>query len=195
MTRKIQALLLAGLLPLAGTAMAQSVSQVSYPRIDVTGFQPSTTALVTAIGKVQQTTGGRVLEIRYAEVNGEAGFHAVVAKGDSVQFMHLEQKSGRLTPIDEHTTPDWMLNWRNKADVHFAESAKVPLVQAIENAEQQDNNAPAIAAGIARSASNPTSEVHAYNVLLDMSGTERRLAVDDKTGQVIADPQALAAWL
>jgi len=171
------------------------VAQASYPKIDVTGFQASTTSLVNAIGKVQQMTGGRVLEIRYADVNGEAGFHAVVAKGDTVQFMRLEQKSGRLTPVDQHSTPDWMLSWRNKADVHFAETAVVPLAQAIQTAEQQDNNAPAIAAGIARGASNPTSDVHAYNVLLDMAGNERRLAVDDNTGQVIADPQALAAWM
>ena len=78
--------------------------------------------------------------------------------------------------------------------MRFAQSAKVPLSQAILTAEQADDNAPAIAAGIARSASNPESDVHAYNVLIDADGTTRRVSVDDSTGQIISDPGMLSDW-
>ena len=53
---------------------------------------------------------------------------------------------------------------------------------------------PAIAAGIARSAANPDTSVHAWNVLIDNNGVAKRVAVDDATGQIIGDPQALAGW-
>jgi hypothetical protein len=74
--------------------------------------------------------------------------------------------------------------------VHFAEGASVSLSAAVLTAERS-KNAPAVAAGIARSASNPTSEVQAYNVMLDMDGSARRVAVDDSSGEVISDPSAL----
>jgi uncharacterized membrane protein YkoI len=74
-----------------------------------------------------------------------------------------------------------------------AEQAQTPLAQAIRTAEQA-RNAPAVAAGIARGASNPGADVQAYNVLVDQNGTVRRVSVDASTGQVIADPQALAGW-
>ena len=48
--------------------------------------------------------------------------------------------------------------------------------------------------GIARSASSPESDVHAYNVLVAVDGRASRVAVDDSTGQVIADPSALSGF-
>lgn len=84
-----------------------------------------------------------------------------------------------------------MLGWRSRADVHFVERARVSLASAIRTAEKSQHGAPALAAGIARSASNPDSGVHAYTVLLDVDGAVRSVSIDDSTGEVIANPGAL----
>lgn len=65
------------------------------------------------------------------------------------------------------------------------------MSQAILTAEKAGNGAAALAAGIARSASNPDSEVQAYTVLLDARGKVRSVSIDIANGEVIADPSAL----
>ncbi len=194
MKNSVLAILLAGVLPLAGPALAQSVAQPGYAKGNIAAFHGTAASLPDAISKIEHATGGKVVEIRFTDVGGVPGYHVVVAKGGDVQFMHLEAPTGRLTAIQETTLPAWMLNWRGRADLRFAETAKVPLSDAIRTAEQADDNAPAIAAGIARSASNPDSDVHAYNILLDRDGAVHRRAVDSATDQVIADPGALSEW-
>jgi hypothetical protein len=174
-------------------ALAQQVAQPAYEQDDISSFHGNADSLPSAIGKIERATGGKVIEIRFSS-HGTLGYHVVVAKGGEIKFMHLEAVSGKLTPIQENTLPVAMLKWRGKADVHFAETAKVPLADAIDTAELADDHSPAIAAGIAQSASNPDSDVHAYNILTVRHGTTRRRAVDSVTGQVIADPSALADW-
>jgi hypothetical protein len=125
------------------------------------------------------------------------GYHAVAIKSGQVVYVFIEERSNRYGSfefINERSRPGWMLNWKQEADIHFAESAKVSLVNAIHKAEEANNNAPAIAAGIARSASNPTGDVHAYNVLIDRDGGIQRIAVDVSNGEIIADPRALGDW-
>jgi hypothetical protein len=195
MRNEIRGALFVGLLlALAGVASAQGVAQSRYFNGDIAAFHGTPDSLINAIHKVENLTGGRVIEIRFAEKDGMPGYHIVMVKGGEITFIRLEEQSGKVLQIDEASTPVWMLNWRGKADVHFAETAKVPLSQAILTAEQADNNAPAIAAGIARSASNPNNAVHAYNVLIDADGTTRRFAIADSNGGVIADPGALSGW-
>jgi hypothetical protein len=46
-------------------------------------------------------------------------------------------------------------------------------------------------AGVARSASNPNSDVHAYMIGILKNGDLQSVAVDSKTGAVIANPSAL----
>ena len=86
-----------------------------------------------------------------------------------------------------------MLKWQQKIDVQLASKANVSLSQAVHTAESQIGAA-ALAAGIARSASNPNSDVHAYNVLLDDNGSIKRIAVDSSTGEIISDPGQLDSW-
>jgi uncharacterized membrane protein YkoI len=173
-------------------ALAQQVSQPAYAQGDISAFHGTANSLPSAIAKIEGGTGGKVVEIRFSGANGMPGYHAVVAKGGQVQFMYLEPQSGKLTVAQENVVPVAMLKWRGKADVGFAETAKVPLSAAIQTAEQADGNSPAIAAGIARSASNPDSAVHAYNVLIVRDGNVRRRAVDSDTGEIISDPSALS---
>jgi uncharacterized membrane protein YkoI len=193
MRSRTLSIVLAGVLPFVSPlALAQHVAQPAYDKDDVSSFHGTADSLPSAIGKIEGATRGKVIEIRFAGGNGMPGFHVVVAKGGEIQFMHMEAQSGKLTTTQENMVPVAMLKWRGKADVHFAETAKVPLSDAIHTAEQGDGNAPAIAAGIARSASNPSSDVHAYNILIIRDGVVRRRAVDSDTGEVIADPSALA---
>jgi uncharacterized membrane protein YkoI len=85
-----------------------------------------------------------------------------------------------------------MLNWRGKADVHYAKAATVSLSTAIRTAQQSRNGAPAAAAGLARSVGNADSDVQAYSVPLDDRGSVRSVSIDISTGEVIADPSALS---
>jgi uncharacterized membrane protein YkoI len=193
MRSRTLSVILAGVLPfISPLALAQQVAQPAYEQGDISSFHGTADTLPSAIGKIEGATGGKVVEIRFAGSNGMPGFHVVVAKGGKVQFMHMEAQSGKLTTTQDNMVPVAMLKWRGQADVGFAEKAKVPLSTAIQTAEQGDNNAPAIAAGIARSASNPSSDVHAYNILIVRDGTVRRRAVDSNTGEVIADPSTLS---
>jgi uncharacterized membrane protein YkoI len=195
MTSRTLSIILAGVLPfISPLALAQQVAQPAYQKEDISSFNGTADSIPSAISKIEAGTGGKVIEIRFSSSGGTPGYHVVVAKGGQVQFMHLEAQSGKLTTTQDNMVPTAMLKWRGRADVGFAEKAKVPLSTAIQTAQQADDNAPAIAAGIARSASNPTSEVHAYNVLIVRDGNVQRRAVDSDTGQVIADPSALSEF-
>jgi hypothetical protein len=108
--------------------------------------------------------------------------------------MHLDMQGGNELQLQAVSAPAWMMKWTQRQDVKDVRKAAVPLDRAIVVAERANADAPAVAAGIAPSASNPDSDVKAYNVLLDVSGRAKRVAVDSSTGQVIADPQALSGW-
>jgi uncharacterized membrane protein YkoI len=183
-------LLLISLLPVANVTLAQSVAQPGSINGDISAFHGDQNTLVNAIQATEQSTGGRVLDIRFSNANGMPAYHAVVLKGTQVQFFRLETPSKHVVELDASSTPVWMLPWRAKADVHYAKTATVSLSSAIRTA-QQSKGAPAAAAGIARSASNPDSDVHAYTVLLDDGGRVRSVSVDSSSGEVISDPSAL----
>jgi uncharacterized membrane protein YkoI len=181
-----------GVLCLPCVILAQTVSQVpNYPAADIAAFHGNQQTLTSAIQKVQQTMGGKVVEIRFSVSDGAPGYHTVVAKGGQVQLAFLDHSSKKVVTVNTH--PDWALKWQQRTDVQLAESARISLSQAI-TAAQMSKSAPAIAAGIARSASNPTSDIHAYNVLLDDGGSVKRVAVDSSTGEIIEDPASLEAW-
>jgi len=189
---RVATVAIAATLPLAGVALAQSVAQSSSTKADIASFKGNPQTLIRAIRHIEQASGGRVIDIRYTSAGDMSGYQAVVAKDGQINFFRVEHDGGNVLTIDEKSTPVWMLSWRGKADVRFADHAPVPLTAAITTAEKAYSNSPAVAAGIARSASNPESTVHAYNVLLDIQGSARRVAVDDSTGQIIEDPQALS---
>jgi uncharacterized membrane protein YkoI len=180
------------LTPLANVALPQSVAQPSSIKGDVSAFHGNQETLVKAIQVTEQATGGRVLDIRFSNANGVPAYHAVVVKGGQVQFFKIEEVSKHVIELDASSRPVWMLNWQGKADVRYAKQAPVSLSNAIRTAEQSQNGAPAAAAGIARSASNPGSDVHAYTVLLVVGGNVQSVSVDSSSGQVISDPGALS---
>jgi len=183
-----------GAILFAGSALGQSVAQSARSSVDLANFHGTKNTLINAIRDIQKSGGGRVIEIRYTESDGNPGYHVVLARRGHVQFIHVEKLSNSVTLVDASSRPVWMLNWRRKEDVRLAEHAPVSLAKAIRTAEEANNGAPAFAAGIARSASNPDSDIHACNILLDVNNSPLRVAVDDSTGEIIADPRALADW-
>jgi uncharacterized membrane protein YkoI len=192
MSKPTLGIALAALLALsAGAAAAQSVTQPPRPAADMKGVTGAPGSLAGMIGAIERTTGGRVIEIRLTNADAMPGFHAVVARGGRVIFVRIAGQADAVE-LDGSSVPDWMLHWRDRTDVKLAEEAKVSLADAIRTAEQNAEGAPAVAAGIAPTASNPTSDVQAYNVLVDRHGAVQRVAVDDETGDVIANPRALA---
>jgi uncharacterized membrane protein YkoI len=176
----------------AYTGLAQSVAQPDSIKSSISQFHGDQNTLLNALNATEQASGGKVIDIRFSYPNGKPTFHSVILKGGQVQFFKIEQLQQNVVELDASSRPVWMLNWRGKADVHFAKQATVSLSQAIRAAEQANNGAPAVAAGIARSASNPDSEVHAYTVLLDVRGDVRSVSIDITNGEVIADPSALS---
>jgi hypothetical protein len=179
---------------LATGAIAQSISQHSNAVAGMSAFKGDLNTLPSKIKTVEDVTGGRVLEIRYTNKGGMPGYHVVVAKGDSVVFMQSMAESRDVVEITGSDKPDWMLKWGSKAQLAAAKAAKVPLADAVRTAENSGFPAPAVAAGIARSANNVESDVSGYNVLLLRGGDFHRVLIDTGTGQIIGNPRALEAW-
>jgi uncharacterized membrane protein YkoI len=195
MKRTIPLLLCVCLSSWTNIALAQQVSQPAFTNADIGAFHGNDNTLVNAIALIEQSTGGKVIDIRFSNTtNGMPGYNVVVVKAAQVQFFHFEERAKRVTELDASSKPVYMLNWRGKSDVHFAVQAQVSLSTAVQTAEQSQPGAPAMAAGIARSASNPDSDVHAYNVLLNRGGSVKRVVVDSATGEVISDPSALSSF-
>jgi uncharacterized membrane protein YkoI len=175
----------------ANVTLAQSVAQPASIKGDISAFHGDQDTLVNAIQAAEQSTGGKVLDIRFSNANDMAGYHVVVVKGGQVDFFKVEPGSNHVMQLDADSKPVWMLNWRGKTDVQEAKQATVSLSNAVRTAEQSQNGAPAAAAGIARSASNPDSKVHAYTVLVVLGGRVQSVSVDSSSGEVISDPSAL----
>jgi uncharacterized membrane protein YkoI len=179
---------------MAPTAWARGVAQPSFYSGDVAAFHGDRQTLIDAVQALHESSGSRVVDIRFARKDGAPGYQVVLQKDGRFTYLHIEEPSQRVMAIDSANAPDWMLSWTQRAQLRFDRKATVSLAQAISIAEAAHNNAPAIAAGIATSASNPSSDVHAYNVILDIDGHASRVAVDGTTGQIISDPQALSDW-
>jgi hypothetical protein len=179
---------------LATAASAQSVAMPPHPDINTTGFKGDANTLSDAVKSVEAASGGRVVEIRYNNVSGTPGYDIVVERGSKVSFQRFSNAGDGPFVVTGVTQPAWMLDWANRKDVSLVSKAKVSLPVAIRTAEAATLSGPAVAAGIAKSASNPTSLVHAYNIAVLRDGRLRRIAVDSDTGEVIANPGALAAW-
>jgi hypothetical protein len=182
--------IVAGATLCAAGASAEPVSQKPYPKIDLTGWGGDAATLTRVIQQIEATSGGRVVDIHYITRGGAPGFRTVVAKDGGVTFV-TASLDGQTEDMSSAPVPDRMLKWKARSDVGHALQATVPLAAAIRTAEEEGEG-PAVAAGIASSASNPTADVQAYNVLINHDGYVHRIAVDIRSGQVIQNPRALA---
>jgi uncharacterized membrane protein YkoI len=181
----------AALLAAASTAPAQAVGQSRSYTGDIAAFRGNDTTLIKAIQAVHSVNGARVVDIRYGRQDSIPGYRIVLQQNGRYTFMRIDERNGQVVAIDATNAPDWTLNWEKRTRLRMDRKAMVPLAQAIRTAEKANGDAPAVAAGIAKSASNSESDVYAYNVILDMNGQAKRVAVDARTGEIISDPGAL----
>ena len=178
----------------AAPALAQSVDQGAHVNLNLAGFSGDPGALPSAITAIEGASGGKVVEIRFNNVGGVPGYDVVVAKGSQISFQRFAKPSDGLITLTDKTEPAWMLKWRAREDVSLVSAAKVSLADAVRTAEAQRGGAPAIAAGMAKSATGANTDVKAYNVAILKDGVQHRVAIDSATGEVIANPRMLAAW-
>ena len=178
----------------AAPAIAQSVDQPAYTKLNLAGFSGDPGALPSAIDAIEAASGGKVVEIRFNNVGGVPGYDVVLARGSQITFERFAKPGQGLITLSGETKPAWMLNWTAREDVTLVRTAKVKLADAVRTAEAARGNAPAAAAGIAKSAAGANTDVKAYNVAIIQDGRQHRVAVDSATGEVIANPRMLAAW-
>ncbi|MDB5364915.1 MAG: hypothetical protein JWM77_842 [Rhodospirillales bacterium] len=144
------------------------------------------TSLSDAVAKIEEGTGGRIVEIRWLHGPGQ-GYEAVVSpKQDApVIYMRLNPLTAQLVTLRLEALPQWMVPWKVRQDVKTVWQAKVKLADAIETAQQYHNGA-AIHAAIAKP-KMPNIDLIAYQMVLANNGTLKRTAVDAVTGRVIID--------
>jgi hypothetical protein len=186
------ALATVGGLVAGASTFAQTFTVNSKFVINVTGFNGGPNTLPDAVAAIE---GGRdstrVAAIAYNNNAGTRGYGIITVQGSKLTLFRLEAPNGRAVEISEKVAPPWMLNWRNQKRAAIVRTAKVSLADAIRKAEASEDGAPAVVAGIARSAANSSSDVHAYMVGILKKGNLRRVAVDSETGSVIEDSSAL----
>ena len=189
-------LALATVSSLAGGAstFAQTLTVNPNFAIDVTGFSGEPKILPDAVSNIESLNRGRVAAIAYNNVAGTPGYGVIiVAKGGSdITFWRLDKPTGQGVELTGASVPSWMMTWRNQRRATAVGDAKVSLADAIRTAEASQGGAPAVVAGIARSAAKPSSDVHAYMVGILKDGKLLPVAVDSDTGQRIGNPEVLA---
>jgi hypothetical protein len=173
-------------------ALAQTLTVTPNFVIDVTGFNGDLNSLANAASNVESLSDARVAAIAYNNVAGTPGYGVILVRGSNVTFKRLDKPNGKPIAVTGLSIPKWMMTWRTQRRAAVVAAAKVSLADAIRTAEASEHNTPAVVAGIARSASDPTTDVHAYMVGILRSGDLHTVAVNSATGSVIENPSALA---
>ena len=175
----------------AAPIFAQTLKVNKNVSIDVTGFSGDPKTLPDAVTHIESLNGGRVAAVTFNNVAGTPGYAAIVLKGSDVRFWRLDKPTSQAVELTGTSVPSWMLNSWDQRRAAAVKVAKVSLADAIRTAEASQQGAPAVVAGIARSASNPTSDVQAYMVGILKDGQLKRVAVNSQSGARIENPEAL----
>jgi uncharacterized membrane protein YkoI len=180
----------AGIRPTALWAADQDTGSSSYTNADYSGVTSDT--LSRAVEAIEKDTGGRVLEIRLLHTNPIA-YAAVIAKGQELANVSVTPINPHVVALSAQETPQWMLDWQLRADMHDIHKTTLSSADAIRAAERA-TGAPAIDAGLAKPLSADNA-VLAYNIEVLKDGVPHRVAIDARTGQQIEDPEAvLSPW-
>ena len=175
----------------AAPSLAQTLKVNKNLSIDVTGFSGDAKILPDMVTRIESLNGGRVAAITFDNVAGTPGYAAIVLKGSDVRFWRLDKPTSQAVELTGTSVPSWMLTWRNQRRAAAVKASKVSLADAIRTAEASQQGAPAVVAGIARSASNPSSDVQAYMVGILKDGRLTPVAVNSQSGRPIQNPEAL----
>jgi uncharacterized membrane protein YkoI len=175
---------------LAGTALAApQLLEHREPMSAMGNLAPSSASLPTAISTIEAKTGGKVMDIRFADAGGAPVYEAIVVTPDKVGLARLDTETGVLSGFDHDQVSDQSFDRDHQRDLSSFAKATTPLSTAIETAEQFAGT-PAVNAGLAAPLT-PDNDVLAYNIEVVKNGRVEQIAVDATTDQVIADPSAL----
>jgi hypothetical protein len=67
----------------------QTVAQPGSINGDISAFHGDPNTLVNAIQAIEQSTGGKVLDIRFSNAKGVPAYHAVILKTGQIHFLDL----------------------------------------------------------------------------------------------------------
>jgi hypothetical protein len=175
----------------AAPTLAQTLKVNKNLSIDVTGFSGDLNTLPNMVSHIESLNGGRVAAITFNNVAGTPGYAVIVLKGSEVRFWRLDNPATEAVELTGASVPSWMLTSWNQRRAAAVKVAKVSLADAIRTAEASERGAPAVVAGIARSAARPSSDVQAYMVGILKDGQLKRVAVNSQSGSRIENPEAL----
>lgn len=146
-------------------------------------------ALAHATTELERESGGKVLEIRLVDEDGDPSFEAALKVDDAVQYMRIASVTDTVTEITVRELPEWLASYRLESFMKSIDKARVPLADAVGEAEKQ-TKAPAVAAGVAKPLSG-NNAVLAYYIETMLGKKEQIAAVDAMSGRPIADPEAV----
>lgn len=146
-------------------------------------------ALAHATTAMEETMGGKVLEIRLADEKGEPVFEAALKKGQEVIYVRIASSDEDVIQIKASELPSWLASYKLEPYMRSIDKAELPLVEAIGRAERR-SAAPAIGAGLAKPLSG-SNAVLAYYVETIKGSKRELLAVDAKNGAFIENPSEL----
>ena len=148
-------------------------------------------ALAHAARALEESTSGKILEVRLSDAPGDAVFEAAVKKpeGNGILYLKIVSPTDEITAIAVSELAPWMVNYPLEAYMRSVDKAKVPLERAIVQAEKRAN-APAVAAGVAKPLSG-SNTVLAWFVETDKGKKRELLAIDAESGARITNPDAL----
>ena len=146
-------------------------------------------ALAHATTELERESGGKVLEIRLVDEQGDPSFEAALTVDDAIHYMRIASVTANITEITVRELPEWLANYRLEAYMKSIEKARVPLAEAVGQVEQTAK-APAIAAGVAKPLSGGNA-VLAYYVETMLGKKQEIHAIDATNGRMIANPEAV----
>jgi uncharacterized membrane protein YkoI len=187
--QRLVATILIPCLLMSGTALAApQLTEHEESLSALNNFHNSAVSLAGAIADVEAKTGGKVINIRFKDVDGTPSYQAVVVTPNDVGLAQVNARSGHVSGLDRKIS-DRSLKWEQRNDLKSFAEANTPLSKAIAKAERLAGG-PAVNAGLAKSLT-PNNDVLAYNIEVLKLGQVQRIAVDATTGEVIADPDTL----
>jgi hypothetical protein len=173
----------------ACTIVAATLSATPWAWVQAASAIVPVGALAHATAELERESGGKVLEIRLVDEEGDPSFEAALTVDDTIHYMRIASVTDSITEITVRELPAWLANYRLEAFMKSVDRARVPLAEAVDQVEQKAM-APALAAGVAKPLSGGNA-VLAYYVETMLGRKQEIHAVDAMNGRMIANPEAV----
>jgi uncharacterized membrane protein YkoI len=173
----------------ACTVVAATLSATPWAWVQAASPIVPMGALAHATTELERESGGKVLEIRLVDEEGDPSFEAALKVDDAIHYMRIAPVADTVTEITVRELPAWLADYRLEAYMTSIDKAHVPLPEAVDQVERKAM-APAVAAGIAKPLSG-SNAVLAYYVETMLGKKQEIHAIDARSGRIIANPEAV----